>query len=69
MDDKYSNKRLLLQYAGLGFQLLVTIGLAIYAGKWADEKINSDVPIFLWLLPLIVIIGTIVKAIKDTSKK
>jgi Na+/glutamate symporter len=69
MEDKNSNKRLLLQYAGLGFQLLVSIGLAIYAGKWLDEWINTSVPVFLWLLPLAVIIAMIIKAIKDTSKK
>lgn len=58
-----------MEYAGLGFQLLVSIGLAIYAGKWLDEWINTGFPLFLWLLPLAVIIGMIIKAIRDTSKK
>ncbi len=69
MAQKKSSQRLLFEYAGLGFQLLVGIGLAVYAGKWLDEWIKTSVPIFLWLLPLAVIIGMIFKAIKDTSKK
>lgn len=69
MEEKKSNQRLLFEYAGLAFQLLVSIGIAVYAGKWLDEWIKTGVPIFLWLLPLSVIIGMIFKAIKDTSKK
>ena len=64
-----SNKQLLLQYSGLAFQLLASIGLAIYAGDYIDKWIKTKFPLFLWLLPLAVIIAMIVKAIKDTSKK
>ena len=56
-------------YAGLAFQMLAAIGIALYAGITLDKWIKSSVPVFLWLLPLIVIIGMIIKAIKDTSKK
>ncbi|HNP22348.1 MAG TPA: AtpZ/AtpI family protein [Panacibacter sp.] len=69
MAEKKSNKQLLFEYAGLGFQLLVTISIAIYAGKWLDDWIKTSVPVFLWLLPLMVIIVMIFKAIKDTSNK
>jgi Na+/glutamate symporter len=70
MENKQkSNKQLLLEYSGLAFQLLVIIGLAIYAGFYLDKWIKTGVPLFLWLLPLIVIVGMIIKVIKDTSKK
>lgn len=69
MEKGKSNKALLLSYAGLAFQLLAGIGLATYAGSWVDKWIKSNFPLFVWLLPLIVIIGMIVKVIKDTSKK
>ena len=59
----------MLSYAGLAFQFLAAIGLATYAGSWADKWIKTTFPLFIWLLPLIVIIGLIVKAVKDTSKK
>ena len=70
MDNKQkSNKQLLLQYSGLAFQLLAAIGLAVYAGYYLDKWIKTKFPIFLWILPLTVIITMIAKAIKDTSKK
>ena len=64
-----SNKQLLLEYSGLAFQLLVIIGIAIYAGRYLDTWIKIKFPLFLWLLPLIAILGMIIKAIKDTSNK
>ncbi len=70
MDKKRkSNKALLLQYSGLALQLLAAIGLAVYAGVYLDKWIKTTFPLFLWLLPLTVITATIIKAIKDTSKK
>lgn len=64
-----SNKNLLLQYAGLGAQLLGGLLIAIFLGKWIDEKVNFSFPVFIWLFPLVVIIGMILKAVKDTSNK
>ena len=64
-----SNKNLLIQYASLGTQLLAGLVIAVFLGKWIDEKAKFTFPIFIWLLPLIVIIGMILKAVKDTSRK
>ena len=64
-----SNKNLLIQYAALGTQLLAGLIIAVFAGKWVDEKANFTFPVFIWLFPLVVIIGMILKAVKDTSKK
>jgi Na+/glutamate symporter len=64
-----SNKNLLIQYAGLGGQILAGLVIAVFLGKWIDEKLKFTFPVFIWLLPLIVIIGMILKAVKDTSKK
>lgn len=66
-DDKRNN--LLLQYAGLATQLMVSLALAIYAGIWVDKKLNFHIPLFLWILPLLVLIALFIKVIKDTSKK
>ena len=63
------NKRLLLQYAGLGAQLLVLLGLAVFAGLKLDQKFRFSFPILVWALPLLVLIGMMTKAIRDTSKK
>lgn len=64
-----SNKALLLQYSGFAFQLLAAIGLAVYTGNYFDKWIKTKFPLFIWLLPLTIIIAMIIKAIKDTSKK
>ncbi|HRI22030.1 MAG TPA: hypothetical protein PLA68_13805 [Panacibacter sp.] len=69
MDKQKTNKKLLLQYSGLAFQLLVAIGIAVYAGIYFDGWIKISFPLFIWVLPLTVIAGMIVKVIKDTSKK
>ena len=63
------NSKLLLQYAGLGAQLLVLLGLAVFAGIKLDKKFQFTFPILVWALPLLVLIGIMVKAIRDTSKK
>lgn len=67
MKDKRNN--LLIQYAGFGAQLTVSLLLTVYAGNWVDKKINTKFPLFLWIFPLIVIIGMIIKVIRDTSNK
>jgi Na+/glutamate symporter len=68
-NEKPSNNNLLYQYMGFAFQFMAGIGLAVYAGFWLDKWIKPGIPVFIWLLPLAVIIATIVKAVKDTSGK
>ncbi len=57
-----------MKYAGLASQLLISLGLAVYLGMWIDKHYIKSIPIFVWVLPLVVLVGTIVKIIKDTSK-
>ena len=59
----------LLRYAGLGSQILVSLGIAVFAGYKLDKWLKTPLPILVWLLPLIVLIGMIYKLIKDTSGK
>lgn len=69
MNRQKNDNRLLYQYAGMAFQMLAAIGFGVFAGIQADKWINTPVPIFLWVLPLLIVIAMIVKAVKDTSKK
>lgn len=64
-----SNRNLLLQYAGLAFQLIAMLALMVYVGYWMDKKTQIPFPLFVWLLPIIAIIAMMIKVIKDTSKK
>ncbi len=63
------NQNSFLQYASVATQLLVAFAFAAFGGKWLDLKFFSQTPIFIWILPLLVGIGMIVKVIKDTDKK
>jgi hypothetical protein len=58
-----------LQYASLATQLLVSFAFAAFGGKWLDLKFFSRKPVFIWILPLLVGIGLILKVIKDTDHK
>ena len=41
-----SNKNLLIQYASLGTQLLAGLIIAVFLGKWVDEKAKFTFPDF-----------------------
>ena len=63
------NNNLLLQYFGFAMQLIIALGIAVYAGIWLDKWIKAGFPLFVWVLPLLIIIVLMYKAIKDTSNK
>ncbi len=63
------NQNYFLGYASVATQLLVAFAFAAFGGKWLDLKIFSRKPVFIWILPLLVGIGLIIKVIKDTHNK
>jgi hypothetical protein len=69
MTPNKNNQNLLWKYAGLATQLFVAIGLAVFAGVKLDAWLQFKTPIFLWVLPLIIIGALIFKVIKDTTPK
>jgi hypothetical protein len=58
-----------MRYAGLGSQILVSLGVAVFAGYKIDRWLKIPLPLLVWLLPLVVLIGITYKLIKDTSGK
>jgi hypothetical protein len=58
-----------MRYAGLGSQFLVSLGIAVFAGYKIDRWLKIPLPLLVWLLPLVVLIGITYKLIKDTSGK
>jgi hypothetical protein len=66
---KDEGRRLLLQYAGFATQLVIGLGTGVLAGYWLDKKIDGSIPVFTWLLPLLVLLVMFWKVMKDTSKK
>lgn len=69
MGVERKNNFSLLQYAGLAMQWIVLLVIAVYIGKWVDEKWMHNAPLFIWILPLLGLAGLLVKLIRDTSKK
>ena len=59
----------LLQYASMGTQFLVGIGIGVFIGLKADGWLKLKIPLLVWILPLLIIIGFTLKLIKETSKK
>jgi hypothetical protein len=59
----------LMKYAGLGMQIFVSLGLAVFAGYKADKWLAIRFPVFVWALPLIVLVLLIYKLIRETSKR
>ena len=66
--QKHNNNDL-LRYAGLGSQILVALGIAVFAGYKGDKWLHISFPLLVWLLPLLVVSMMIYKLIKETSKK
>jgi hypothetical protein len=61
--------KLLFQYAGFAAQLMVSLGLSAYVGLQVDRRLSIKFPLLVWVLPLLVLAGMILKVIKDTSNK
>ena len=59
----------LLRFAGLGAQIFVSLGLAVFAGYKLDQWLKTPIPILVWVLPFVVLTMMIYKLIKDTSKR
>lgn len=57
----------LMQYVSFATQLIVLLCITMYGGKWADQYFSFSKPLLIWLLPLLVLAGTLIKLIRDTS--
>ncbi|RTL60392.1 MAG: hypothetical protein EKK37_06030 [Sphingobacteriales bacterium] len=68
-DKQTDNSYLLFKYASLGGQLIVSLGLAVFAGIKADKWLKISFPLLGWLLPLLVLIVILYKIVKDTAPK
>jgi len=68
INNKEGNKQL-QRYTGLAMQFLVSIGLGVFIGLKADRWLQFSIPLLVWLLPLLIIVGLIYNVLKETSKK
>ncbi|RAI99433.1 putative F0F1-ATPase subunit (Ca2+/Mg2+ transporter) [Chitinophaga skermanii] len=63
-----SNKELLMRYAGLAFQMLAGIGVALFAGYKIDQWVGIRFPLFMIIFSLLALAVLLWQIIKDTSK-
>jgi hypothetical protein len=63
-----SSKQTLLRYAGLTGQLIAGLGIAVFAGYKTDVWLSISFPLFVWLLPLLVLTAMILKIVRDSSR-
>ena len=68
LPDKKKNPQL-WQYAGMATQFLVAIGVGLFIGLKADNWLKFKTPLLVWMLPLLIIVGVIIKLIRDTGKR
>ena len=68
MNKSYRNPSI-LQFAGMASQWIIVLIGMVYFGNWADKKYDFTKGLFIWLLPLLSLIGLMFKLIRDTSKK
>ncbi len=67
--NKKNNNTQLWQYAGIGGQLLVSLGIGVFLGLKVDEWLHFKIPLLVWILPLLILIAMIARLIKATSNK
>jgi hypothetical protein len=57
------------KFAGLASQWAVALTLLIFLGKYIDQKLGRVDPLFLWVLPSIFIVFSLIKIVRDTQLK
>ena len=57
------------KFAGLASQWAVALTLLIFLGKYIDQKLGRMDPLFLWMLPSIFIVFSLIKIVRDTQLK
>ncbi len=69
MEKEPKERNLLMQYFTFAWQLIAGLGLAVYVGIAGDKWLHFSTPMLVWILPLLVLTGMMIKVIQDTTKK
>ncbi|TBR19376.1 MAG: AtpZ/AtpI family protein [Chitinophagaceae bacterium] len=63
------SKKELQRYAGLATYLLVALSLGFFIGGKLDRWLQFQIPLLIWIFPLLMLFAIFYKIYKDTSKK
>lgn len=55
------------QYAGLGTEMLASIGVAVFAGYKLDHWLHLEIPVFLIIFALLALVLILWRIIKETK--
>ncbi|MGX5817606.1 AtpZ/AtpI family protein [Chitinophaga lutea] len=58
----------LLRYAGLAFQMMAAIGIALWGGYMLDQWVGMRFPLFMIIFSLLALALLLWQIVKDTSK-
>jgi F0F1-type ATP synthase assembly protein I len=64
-----ANNRSWMRYMGLASQFFISIAIFLGIGWKLDKLFDFSTPFLIWVLPLLIIIASLIKLIKDTSTK
>ncbi len=59
----------MMRYMGLATQFFVSIGVGLWLGSVIDDYFSVKAPLFIWVLPLLIVVSSLIKIIIDTNKK
>jgi hypothetical protein len=68
-EKKPDDKKNYMRYASMGTQMMLTIGLGVFAGVKLDKWLGLKFPIFTVVLSLASVFAAIYLAVKDLLKK
>jgi len=68
LPEKNRNRNTLLRYAGLAFQMMATLGLAVFVGYKLDRWIGWSFPILMIIFSLLALTLLLWQIIKDTRR-
>jgi hypothetical protein len=57
------------KFAGLASQWAIVLTILIFFGKYMDQKMEREAPLFLWILPSLFIVFSLFKIVRDTQLK
>jgi F0F1-type ATP synthase assembly protein I len=67
-EKKRNSNKLLLRYAGLAFQMMATLGLAVFVGYKIDQRTGWRIPVFMIIFSLLGLTLLLWQIIKDTRR-
>ena len=68
LPEKKRNRSTLLRYAGLAFQMMATLGLAVFVGYKIDQRTGWRIPVFMIIFSLLGLTLLLWQIIKDTRR-